>query len=327
LPFFKRNTQRGPRIKILFCSDLHGSEYTFSKLLRALELWEPTVYVGGGDVTGKAMVPIVNEGRGRHRLQWMGREIEVRSEDELDAMEVKVKQLGFYPYRAPASEIQALRDDPHRSQLTFERLMSDRWAAWLDKLEARCAELRVPAFVIPGNDDPWCIDEVTLRDREWVTAADGRVLSLLDEWRLLSCGIGNTTPWSCPRDTTEVELGRKLAELAEDVDSFTSVVGNIHVPPHGSTLDIAPLLDTTTSPPRPVAGETAPAGSTAVRSFIETHQPLLSLHGHVHESPGAINIGRTKALNPGSEYAEGVLRAVLVTLERDRVVGHQFVTG
>jgi Icc-related predicted phosphoesterase len=64
-----------------------------------------------------------------------------------------------------------------------------------------------------------------------------------------------------------------------------------------------------------------------VRAFLEEKQPLLSLHGHIHESPGAVEIGRTKAINPGSEFAEGILRGVLVTVEPERVVGHQFVSG
>jgi Icc-related predicted phosphoesterase len=64
-----------------------------------------------------------------------------------------------------------------------------------------------------------------------------------------------------------------------------------------------------------------------VRGFIDRHQPCLTLHGHIHESPGAVSLGRTRSINPGSEYAEGVLRAVLVTLAPGRVLGHQFVTG
>ena len=42
-----------------------------------------------------------------------------------------------------------------------------------------------------------------------------------------------------------------------------------------------------------------PVGSRAVREAIEKTQPLLGLHGHVHESPGAQKLGRTLCVNPG----------------------------
>jgi Icc-related predicted phosphoesterase len=72
---------------------------------------------------------------------------------------------------------------------------------------------------------------------------------------------------------------------------------------------------------------TGPVGSTAVRAAIEEHQPLLSLHGHIHESGGAVRIGRTLAINAGSEYGEGVLRGVLVTVGGGKVLRYQATTG
>jgi Icc-related predicted phosphoesterase len=63
-----------------------------------------------------------------------------------------------------------------------------------------------------------------------------------------------------------------------------------------------------------------------VRELIERYQPLLSLHGHVHESPGAMHIGRTLCINPGSAYHTGRIAGCLVKLEGERA-RHQFVTG
>jgi Icc-related predicted phosphoesterase len=55
---------------------------------------------------------------------------------------------------------------------------------------------------------------------------------------------------------------------------------------------------------------------------------MLSLHGHIHESRGEARIGRTLALNPGSEYSEGVLRGVIVNLSAKKGVrGYQLVAG
>lgn len=70
-----------------------------------------------------------------------------------------------------------------------------------------------------------------------------------------------------------------------------------------------------------------PVGSTAVRTAIERVQPVLSLHGHIHESKAAGKLGRTVLLNPGSTYGEGTLQGVLITLEKGKVIGHQFVSG
>jgi Icc-related predicted phosphoesterase len=98
-----------------------------------------------------------------------------------------------------------------------------------------------------------------------------------------------------------------------------------------STLDTCPMLDWSTSPPTQIVkgGQAVMhgAGSKAVRRAIETHQPLLSLHGHIHESAGVVKIGRTTSVNPGSEYGEGVLRGCLLTLARDEVKNYQLTAG
>jgi Icc-related predicted phosphoesterase len=69
------------------------------------------------------------------------------------------------------------------------------------------------------------------------------------------------------------------------------------------------------------------AGSTAVKSFIEKVQPMLCLHGHIHESPGHVRIGRTLAINAGSEYAEGILKAAIVNLESGKIKGHMLISA
>jgi Icc-related predicted phosphoesterase len=73
--------------------------------------------------------------------------------------------------------------------------------------------------------------------------------------------------------------------------------------------------------------EPAAVGSTAVREAIERHQPVLSLHGHVHESRGTAKIGRTLAINPGSEYNQGLLRGAIVQLNKGKVKMHQLTAG
>lgn len=313
------------KAKVLFATDLHGSQLTFSKLIQVLELWSPDVLVLGGDVAGKGLVPVLVEGD-RARMDWMGETIDVPV-TEFEPWEEKVGQLGFYSTRGDSAHIERLREDHEFQGQVFEDLMVERWGDWLERLETRCAGLELPGFVIAGNDDPWALDPLTFEEREWVQGADGRVLDLLDDWSLLSIGLANQTPWDCPRDVSEEELASKLESLAAEVPEGRPVIANIHVPPMGSSLDSAPELDTSVDPPRPITGSTVSVGSTAVAEFIEKHQPMVSLHEHIHESPGAVTIGETRSYNPGSEFSEGILRAVLVTIEPDRVVGHQFVSG
>ncbi len=103
---------------------------------------------------------------------------------------------------------------------------------------------------------------------------------------------------------------------------------NLHVPPYASGLDTAYEIDdqlrivVRNGKPHEI-----PVGSTAVRQILEEYQPVLSLHGHIHESRGAAQIGRTLALNSGSEYASGRIHGVTVSLAGDRVRSHQFTIG
>jgi Icc-related predicted phosphoesterase len=61
-----------------------------------------------------------------------------------------------------------------------------------------------------------------------------------------------------------------------------------------------------------------PVGSTAVRDAIRKYEPLLGLHGHIHESRGNRKLGPTTIVNPGSEYAEGILTGTVVDLTDDK---------
>jgi Icc-related predicted phosphoesterase len=50
---------------------------------------------------------------------------------------------------------------------------------------------------------------------------------------------------------------------------------------------------------------------------IKRRQPVVGLHGHIHESKGAQQIGKTMCVNPGSEYSSDVLRGVIVDFAAD----------
>jgi hypothetical protein len=99
------------------------------------------------------------------------------------------------------------------------------------------------------------------------------------------------------------------------------------MPPYGTPIDQAPKLNDL----KPVlsAGNLVmiPAGSTAVLNSIKKYQPLVGLHGHIHESRGCVKLGKTLCFNPGSEYTEGILRGLLLDLEGDKIKLHFFTSG
>jgi Icc-related predicted phosphoesterase len=137
------------------------------------------------------------------------------------------------------------------------------------------------------------------------------------------------TPWRCPRDIPENELLQKIENLASKLQNPGKSIFNIHVPPYGSGLDSAPELDEQFKPKLEPGGrfKMISVGSKAVHEAILKYQPLLGLHGHIHESKGFSKIGRTLCLNPGSEYQEGILRGVLIQLSDGKIKDFMFVSG
>jgi Icc-related predicted phosphoesterase len=128
---------------------------------------------------------------------------------------------------------------------------------------------------------------------------------------------------------SEAEIAHAVDGLARRLEEPERTVFNVHCPPWDTHLDKAPRLDANMRP-MPGAGgvQFMSVGSHAVRAAIESYGPMLGLHGHVHESPGAQKLGRTICINPGSEYVDGLLRGALVTLNQKKGVrGWQLVQG
>jgi Icc-related predicted phosphoesterase len=145
---------------------------------------------------------------------------------------------------------------------------------------------------------------------------------------MVSLGYSNKTPWDSYREMTEDQLTDVLSELCSGLKAPQRAVVNVHVPPYGTGLDEAPQLDANLTVQASLGQvKFGAVGSTAVRECLQRVQPLLGLHGHIHESHGFKQLGRTIAVNPGSDYGTGTLNGVLITLERDRVKAHQFVRG
>ena len=199
---------------------------------------------------------------------------------------------------------------------------------WVTLAEERLRGKGCRLFMAPGNDDFLEIDEA-LRGSDVVEFAERRRIVLESGHEMITTGYSNPTPWHTEREISKDEMAELLAGMVRDVEHPESLIAVIHPPPYDSELDSAPELLGEDLRMKMDAGgvRMAPVGSTAVRSFIEETQPLVGLHGHVHESRGVTMIGRTMCINPGSEYTEGILAGAIVELGDGVVLSHQLVSG
>jgi uncharacterized protein len=316
----------GAPTTIYYASDVHGSNRCFRKFLNAAKFYKADVLIMGGDILGKAIVFLEEARTGVYMAAEHGRTIELRDGRELEEFEKRLGDKGLYPYRCRRGEPQELRDTGQLETL-FGRLMQKRLLEWLDLADERLSGSGVRCYMMGGNDDPPEVLGV-LEQARAVSNPEDRVVPLDDTCEMISYGWSNPTPWQTPRECSEEELGRRIDALMERVKRPESAIMNLHVPPYQTGLDDAPELDTSLKVQTSM-GQTRfkPVGSTAVRAAIQRYQPLLGLHGHVHEAHASCKIGRTLCINPGSDFGEGVLHGVLVKLKSGSLKGYQMVSG
>ncbi len=314
------------KTKLFFATDVHGSEMCFRKFLNAGVAYKPDVMVLGGDIAGKAVQAIEDLGSGRFTTTFRGHRYDIEDQEELGRVERTISDVGYYPWRSAPGELDERITDGTVDDLLLD-LMRQRLERWMEMADERLRPIGKPVFWMLGNDDPPSLAE-PLKNAPWGEHAEGRVLALDDEHQLVSWGWSNPTPWHSFREMSEDDLDRHFEELFAHAADDKRVVFNAHVPPFDTGLDEAPVLDANLTVTQQ-AGQVklGPVGSTAVRAAIERHQPIVSLHGHVHESAGFRRIGSTIAFNPGSDYGTGSLNGVLVTLSGDKAKSHQLVRG
>ena len=300
-------------LRIYFATDIHGSEVCFRKFLAAARVYEADVIILGGDFAGKAIVPVLTRD-GSLRASIGGEEVTV-PEAEWDRLAADIGKGGLYPVRMDAAELSRLSGDVDTLDRLFRSEIVAQMQRWCD-LAAERLDPSVRCIITPGNDDPV--------DADPVLAAHPRVespeLELCDlgPVTMASLGVVPTTPWNTERECSEDELGKQIDEMLEQVPSGQPCLLNLHCPPYASGLDDAPELDDTLKPViRGGRPSIIPVGSHAVRDAIKRYQPVVGLHGHIHESRGAQKIGRTLCVNPGSDYSSGVLRGAVIDLAQD----------
>jgi len=323
----KRKKKKEKITRILFVTDIHGQERVFKKFVNAAKIYNIDVLILGGDITGKLVVPIIERPDGRYEATFMDRKHVLKKDELRNFMDI-VSFTGNYPYLTTREELEEIKANPVKEKEILHKLMIDRLSKWINLAEERLKDVSTVLYITGGNDDPPEItDFLKSIKSEHVVDPEDRVVWIDSEHEMVSCGYGNITPWRCPRDIPEDKLYEKIEEMADKLEKAESAIFNIHVPPYDTGLDTCPRLDTTVYPPRPIIGEYISAGSIAVRKAIEKYQPLVGLHGHIHESRGKAKIGRTLCFNPGSEYSEGILRGVILNISEKKVETYMFISG
>jgi len=112
--------------------------------------------------------------------------------------------------------------------------------------------------------------------------AKGRVIGDIGFFGLAGSGA---TPFHTPFELSETQIQSALQQGLSEVSHVPRKVLISHAPPYGTRLDT-------------VRGGIH-AGNRTIRTFVEQEQPELLLCGHIHESPGIDQIGRTQMVNLG----------------------------
>jgi Icc-related predicted phosphoesterase len=312
--------------RIYFITDVHGSDRCFRKFLNAAKFYEAEVLILGGDITGKMITPIIEEDGG-FRCNYQGVEIMLKSKEEVEAFRKKAADGGSYTQVVSPAEYKELEANPAKVTELFTRLMVERLREWVSLAEERLGKTSVRCFISPGNDDILDLDPI-LSDSQYVVNPEGRVVTIDGEHEMITLGYTNHTPWNSPREVDEDDLAGRISAMADKVGNMKSAIFNVHVPPIDTPIDSAPRVDKTLKVVVKAGHvEMISAGSSASREAILKYQPMLGLHGHIHESRGMVKLGRTLCANPGSEYGEGILRGFLADLDGDKVKSYLLTSG
>ena len=312
----------GKQTKIFFVTDIHGSNSCYKKFLNSLKFYNVDVGILLGDLTGKVLVPLVEKAGGGWETTLMGTHTECANQEELDKLIKTIEMMGYYWVHQTPEEFQAFKSDPKKVDTLFKQLMISRLKEWISLADERLAGTQFKVYMAAGNDDHFEVDQV-IEDSAVIVNCNNKNVEV-GEHEMVTFSWANPTPWNTPREKTDEELEPMLEELIAKVKDKSSAIFNFHAPPYGFALDLAPKLDENLVQ---AADNKIHVGSVAVANMIKKYQPLLGLHGHIHESRGVQKIQKTTIINPGSEYSEGILKGAIVVLEKNKVKDYVFTSG
>lgn len=258
----------------IFVSDLHGNEDKFNKLFSFIKQNSFRFVFIGGDVLPSFLKNINNQGDSNNFIEEVLQRYLIKLKEELND-------------RYPIIFLITGNDDPAYYNEELIKLEEQHLIYFLENKIYETKELTIAGYpFVPPTP-------FHLKDKE-----------KYDVSRYVDPGC--ISPEEGYR-TTETEPDRiKYGSIKKDLEAFSNLdfinsVFLFHTPPYKTNLDRAALdnkfIDFT---PLDVN-----VGSIAVRKFIEKHQPLLTLHGHIHESTSITGswkdkIGRTYCFNAAS---------------------------
>jgi uncharacterized protein len=317
---------RLPLVRLFFITDVHASEKCFRKFLNAAKVYRADRLILGGDITGKVLVPIVERADGAYDIRLFEKDRVVKR-DQVEQARKDLQDAGQYSFVTTPVELAEIQQNKSMEENVFNDAIISTLSSWIRLAQERLKGTGVLCYISPGNDDKFEIDSV-LTDSGQVINPENRVVELDGGFEMITLGYANNTPWKSPREVSEERLGAMIESLASQVKRPETAIYNLHVPPVDTELDKAPAVSSEFTYVREGLGvKMIHAGSSAVRKSIESHQPLLGLHGHIHESRGFARIGRSLCLNPGSEYSDGILRGAVLNLEGSRVKEFLLTSG
>jgi Icc-related predicted phosphoesterase len=171
----------GKRIRIFYMTDVHGSERTYRKFVNAAKFYKVDHLIMGGDIEGKFLVPIVDEGGGHYRVTLQEEHFTLNGDDELGGMKERIETLGFYYVIVNEEEIRAMQEDKSLVDAAFKREAHARLERWIDLADERLADTDIKMYVTGGNDDPQeLIDTLEEKQSERVINCEGRIVMLGD---------------------------------------------------------------------------------------------------------------------------------------------------
>jgi Icc-related predicted phosphoesterase len=323
----KAEIEMSKKTRLFFVTDVHGSDRCFRKFINAGKFYNADVLVLGGDITGKMIVPIISLPNGNYTSNFMGKDVLLKSKEEADALAKSISDSGYYPYSCTPQEMEEMNASRGVVDKLFTRLMIEGIERWIRLAEERLKGSGISCFISPGNDDIFEIDKA-LNSSSYVVNPEEKVVQIDDAHEMITLGYTNHTPWNSPREVDEEVLEQKIESMASKLNDTAKAIWNIHVPPINTPIDQAPKLDASLKPVTSGGNIVLiPAGSIATRRSIEKYQPLIGIHGHIHESKGMVKIGRTTCFNPGSEYGEGILKGLVCDLENGKLKSHMLTSG
>jgi Icc-related predicted phosphoesterase len=315
------------KTRLYYASDIHGSEICFKKFINAAKFYEADTLLLGGDITGKSIAFIADDGNGNYSCSFMGKIHELHSGSELGKFTKLLRGFGHIPYTAKRDEIADYYESEEKMNNLFSQLTCGLVQQWLELAEERLKGTGIRCLIMIGNDDIPEIAEL-LSQSDFVENPEEKVIDLDDFHQLISIGWSNPTPWNTPHECSEDELEKKIDGLVQKVKAQSLTILCSHAPPYGSGLDDAPKLKDNLEY-ETVMGQVqlVPAGSTAVRDAILKYGFIAGLHGHIHEARAIKRLGRTLCINPGSDYGDGTLHGALLTFKKEKLIGYQLVSG